>query len=281
MKRADHMISGSKFKIEIQKRTEGFTMNERHFHDYFEIYYLISGRRYYFIEDMTYAINPGDLVFIPPSVIHKTIEAGSNEHERILITFQSSYFDDLANEQGNILDDIFNSNNYIYKFKPHKQNFIENIIKKILGEWENKEKFYNLNVKALLTELLVYSVRNIDDTNEAVGKCPEKYYKVSKIVNYINNNYMEPLNLTSVAKKFYISPFYLCRIFKEAIGFSFNEYLTSVRIKETQKLLKGTNFKVINIAEMSGFGSVSHFGRVFKDLTGMSPLQYRKKCKDL
>ncbi|MEN8905722.1 MAG: AraC family transcriptional regulator [Clostridiales bacterium] len=99
------------------------------------------------------------------------------------------------------------------------------------------------------------------------------------MVNYINSNYMDTISLTSVANKFYISPFYLCRIFKEAIGFSFNEYLTSVRIKETQRLLKGTNYKVINIAEMSGFGSVSHFGRVFKDLTGMSPLQYRKKSK--
>ncbi|MEN8905723.1 MAG: cupin domain-containing protein [Clostridiales bacterium] len=166
MKKASELVPEPNFKIEIQKRTKRFTMDERHFHDYFEIYFLLSGRRYYFIENMTYAVNPGDIVFIPPNVIHKTIEAGSNEHERVLIVFQKDYFGDI--EEDGILTEIFNTNNFVCKFKPHRQSYIENLVKKIYKEWENKRRFFNLNIKAMDTELLVYSIRNSEDTNESV-----------------------------------------------------------------------------------------------------------------
>ncbi|PEE73423.1 hypothetical protein COM81_28730 [Priestia megaterium] len=100
--------------------------------------------------------------------------------------------------------------------------------------------------------------------------------KVSEIVRYINNHYMDLLTLHSLSKQFHISPYYLSRIYKKGTGFSFVEYLNQVRINEAQKLLKTTSLSVTSIAEKVGYENPTHFGRVFKKVTGISPLKYRK-----
>ncbi|MOA45630.1 Bifunctional transcriptional activator/DNA repair enzyme AdaA [compost metagenome] len=100
--------------------------------------------------------------------------------------------------------------------------------------------------------------------------------RMSEIVQFINSHYTEELSLHLLADKFYVSPYYLSRFFKEATGFTFVEYLNSVRIKEAKKLLLRSSMKVNLIAKHTGFGSVTHFGRVFKQITGHTPLYYRK-----
>jgi len=79
-----------------------------------------------------------------------------------------------------------------------------------------------------------------------------------------------------LAEKFYLSPYYICKIFKESTGFTFIEYLNKMRVKEAQKLLRAKGSTVLGISEKVGFGSVSNFGRVFKEISGVSPLNFRK-----
>jgi YesN/AraC family two-component response regulator len=88
---------------------------------------------------------------------------------------------------------------------------------------------------------------------------------------------MYELSLQSLAEKFYVSPYYLSRFFKEVTGFTFVEYLNNVRVKEAKKLLESSSMKVNLIFKKVGFGSVTHFGRVFKSVTGYAPLHYRKR----
>ncbi|MNC81347.1 Arabinose operon regulatory protein [compost metagenome] len=58
------------------------------------------------------------------------------------------------------------------------------------------------------------------------------------------------------------------------------EYLNYVRIRETKFLLRTTDWRMTRIARETGFDSIAHFGRVFKGLTGRSPLQYRKQNRE-
>lgn len=82
--------------------------------------------------------------------------------------------------------------------------------------------------------------------------------------------------MTEIAEHFYISPHYLSRVFKEVTGLPLTEFVNMTRIREAQRLLRQTDAKIIDIAEQVGYGNLSHFGRVFKQQTGLSPLQYRK-----
>ena len=86
------------------------------------------------------------------------------------------------------------------------------------------------------------------------------------------------MTLQTISERFYISPYYFSRTFKQITGFTFIEYLNGVRIKEAQKLLRKTNLSIGKIAESVGYQNNTHFGRLFKKATGISPLAYRKQC---
>jgi len=60
------------------------------------------------------------------------------------------------------------------------------------------------------------------------------------------------------------------------MGFSFVEYLNGVRIKEAQNLLLKTDMSIVDISQTVGYKSLTHFGRVFKNVTGSSPRHYKK-----
>jgi len=79
------------FYISHTKRTQYFTMPDTHFHDTYEIYYLLSGERYYFIKDKTYHVKKGDLIFIDIYDLHRTIVADTPTHERIVIKFSDKF----------------------------------------------------------------------------------------------------------------------------------------------------------------------------------------------
>ncbi|MCI8837672.1 MAG: cupin domain-containing protein, partial [Hungatella sp.] len=70
-----------------------YSMAARHFHDTFELYYLLEGQRYYFIDKQTYLVKAGDVVLIKPNQIHKTSMAGISYHNRILFQISSQMMD--------------------------------------------------------------------------------------------------------------------------------------------------------------------------------------------
>ena len=102
---------------------------------------------------------------------------------------------------------------------------------------------------------------------------------VSQIQGYIAEHYAEKLTLTSIANQFYISPYYLSRLFKKTINLSLIEYINGVRIKAAQNMIEKTNESISSVAEKTGFMTSAHFRRVFKDATGLSPQLYRQYFK--
>ena len=79
-----------------------------------------------------------------------------------------------------------------------------------------------------------------------------------------------------MARKVYISPYYLSHLFREELNITFLEYLTMVRMEEAKKLLKDTSLSIVAIASQVGYEDASYFSKVFKKYVGISPAQYRK-----
>jgi len=104
--------------------------------------------------------------------------------------------------------------------------------------------------------------------------------RMALIRQYIHEHYAEPLSLVKVARRFSLSPEYLCRLFKKEHGVGFNAYLNYYRVEKGRELLQSTQLYVANIVDMVGFGSVVQFNRVFRRLIGASPAQWRKQQGD-
>lgn len=273
------------FSIEILERKNEYNMYNYHLHQEFEIYYLISGERKYFINDNIYKVQAGNLVLIDANEIHKTGSIGNHHHERIVIYFNDSFLNDLYPHISNLdLLTCFKSQYRVLPLSFKYKNDIEIILNKMLAihppenDSENlRKKFY---LQILLSELLILVSGFIDEL-----KAEEYHYsqlmhpKISQIIKYINDNYYRPITLAATAEKFYMSPSYLSKLFKSTTNFTFTQYLNSVRIKNARKLLQNADYRIIDVAQNTGFTNNTHFTRVFKEIIGMSPTNYRKSLK--
>lgn len=267
------------FYIERNKVDISFNMPIYHHHNVFEIYYLLEGRRNYFIQNRTYAVMKGDIVLINVQDIHRTMDSNNTPHERILIYFNKDFISSIINDEKDIaLLDCFMGKNKVIRLNVSEQAFVETLLFRMLDENEKKPEGYLTYQRVLLTELLLFINRHIKRYDkQSIGTNSLLQKKMSEVAIYLTENYRSRISLKQVAERFFITPCHLSRSFKKATGFSFIEYVNSIRVKEAQKLLKKTNSSVMRIAELTGFDSQTHFGRVFKNLTGMSPLQYRKR----
>ncbi|MBU3803913.1 MAG: AraC family transcriptional regulator [Candidatus Cellulosilyticum pullistercoris] len=284
------------FYIDQSKKTDNYNMDSFHMHKMYEVYYLMEGSRKYFIDDSIYLVNAGSLVLIDADSVHKTASMGDIPHSRIVVNFSLDFLKDFS-DQVNALDltSIFRTKFTVLPLSFKYKLTIENIFSRLMDlqdseqhkdalitTGENSISSQTILSKLLLAELLIY-------IKEYIHVLEQKEYeshqivnnKVDKIIKYICKHYTEDLTLTSIAEQFYISPFYLSKIFKRSTNLSIVEYINSLRIRQAKELLETSSTKIAEIAEIVGFSSSSHFSRTFKLVTGLSPQQYKKlySCK--
>jgi YesN/AraC family two-component response regulator len=102
-------------------------------------------------------------------------------------------------------------------------------------------------------------------------------FVIENVINYINEHYNENITLHKLSEITYMHPTYLSRLFKEKTGENFIEYLMKVRIERSKKLLENLSLRIYDVCEMVGYESPKHFCKLFKDITGITPKDYRNK----
>ncbi|MGO4538236.1 AraC family transcriptional regulator [Paenibacillus sp. 2TAB19] len=248
-----------------------------HFHSTYEIFYLMSGNREFFIKDRTMQIDEGDVIIISPNILHRTINAAMPKHERLIVNISESYMAAVNRSYMELLQPLLSKEYMVIKCSLHDQLSIKSLSHQIMQEMQDQKPGFEMYMQTLVIQLLIICCRHVRQDSKGHWESPSLMHEtISNIVKYINSHYGQELSLHLLAEKFYVSPYYLSRTFKEATGFTFVEYLNSVRVKEAKKLLEQSGMKVGMIAAKVGFGSVTHFGRVFKSVTGYVPLHYRK-----
>jgi two-component system response regulator YesN len=93
---------------------------------------------------------------------------------------------------------------------------------------------------------------------------------------YINSHYAKNISLCDIAEEFGVTSSYLSRVFKEDVGKTIVEYLNCFRIQRAQKMIMD-GIKLKDLYERIGFNSHTYFYTVFKQITGQTPLQYKRK----
>ena len=242
----------------IEHSYSNLKMPSMHYHSTFELYYLESGEREYFVEDKFFRVKAGSFVLISPYKLHRT---GGNYAKRILIGFSENYL---------------------------KRTFSEKAIGKIIEVFDKILVTPTMDEHAVLMSYIRLLEKSRDETLSAVtlsslllklGDCKTEVSfddRISRIIEYINKNYASICSIDDIAKNFYVSKYHLCRMFKSAMKMTVLEYLGSIKIKNASELLKTTRKSITEIALITGFNSSAYFTIVFKKATGKSPSEYRK-----
>ena len=98
---------------------------------------------------------------------------------------------------------------------------------------------------------------------------------VAKAIEYIEKNYSDKITLKAMADELYISPNYLCRLFKHHTNKNLMEYITAHRMNKAKEYLKDIQYKVSEVAKMVGYTDTKYFSSTFKKTFKMTPLEYR------
>lgn len=267
-------------RIEFDRRTGRFSMAVNHYHSEYELYYLFSGERNYFIKDSAFPVRAGDLVLVDTNAVHKTSELSVPNHERIVLYFEPAYFDGFTPEERDFLLAPFSHGYPLVRLNLQERLQAESLLTSLLTELHGKPPGYRLHVRHMAGELLLYTARCFQRRGAEAAYAPTPVQrKVSDIVRHINRHFAEPLELDALAQAFYISKSHLSRVFKEVTGFGFTEYVNITRVKEAERLLRETGWSITHVSELAGFDNFSHFGKMFKRLTGLTPRDYRKMNK--
>ena len=271
------------FFIDHVDRDTGYEMPSFHIHHKYEIYYEIEGTRRYFIEDAAYIVNAGSVVLIGENQIHKTASVGDTPSSRIVMNFSGEYLGKLVELFPDV--DFFSflseeHNHLLSNITVKQQNHIHSMLQQLLTLQEETTPESDAIRKMLLATLLL-ELKEMCKQQQVQGGENGRVsnHIVDQIQAYIAEHYAEKLTLTGIASQFYISPYYLSRLFKKSINLSLIEYINGVRIKAAQNLIEKSNESISDIAERTGFLTTAHFRRVFKDANGLSPQQYRQYYK--
>ncbi len=100
-------------------------------------------------------------------------------------------------------------------------------------------------------------------------------YTISRTIEYIRTHYKEGISLEKTAEILNITPEYLSMLFKREMGMNFSVFLKEFRISHAKRLLKGTDMKIYEVAQECGYSNSNYFTKVFKEVTGISPVEYR------
>lgn len=101
---------------------------------------------------------------------------------------------------------------------------------------------------------------------------------VSRAKKYISERFQERITLDEAAQAVNASTRHFCKVFKQATGITFTDYLARTRVEKAKHLLRNPHLRVSEIAFETGFDSISQFNRSFKRITGMSPTRFRSEA---
>jgi len=132
-----------------------------------------------------------------------------------------------------------------------------------------------LRINSIFFEILSRIAQNEAEAEYGVGQGVGGTIRAA--YEYINENFAKSCSLSEIAQAVNISPNHLHRVFTDAIGMTPYEYVIKKRIEKAKKLIMAGEKSMLEIALEIGFCSQSHFNKVFRKVTGKTPVEYRKE----
>ncbi len=168
----------------------------------------------------------------------------------------------------------------IKRIKAKKEHY--RLLVKKAKEYQGFKKYYLTDDKTgALTKykkLEEIGSEDLQDSNtETNDSSKNSKYLVNRALAYLKANYAKNINLKTLSEELYISTWYLSKLLKKETGSNFIDILNNIRVDEAKKHLSDPRFKIYEIAEVVGFSDVTYFYRLFKKLTGMTPMEYKNK----
>ncbi|WP_079909542.1 AraC family transcriptional regulator [Paenibacillus sp. 32352] len=282
------------YEVEERLRVRPFFIKHRatdkhfymdfHSHPGYEIYFFQQGSGNFLIEDRIFPLVGGDILLISEYESHKSAPSMGVDCSRSVVNFLPEMLLPQAATQ------------FLRLFRPgsdltHRhlrvsgetQAKLNALLTRMEEEVRQRLDMFEISCSICLNELLLEIYRLIhNQTSQGASPISRSSVnpRVEQVIRYLSERYHEPIKLKQLADMIYVSPYYLCHLFKETTGITISDYLIYTRIRQSKRELALTEYSIAEIASRVGFNTLAHFGQTFKMMEGMTPRDYRKKVRN-
>lgn len=258
----------------------------------FLFFIVLSGEGSLFYEEKTYNLSSGDMVFIDCSKPYShTTPAGGVSSPVASLQDTKIATDEREASKNSTLWSLrwchFNGptlpliyQKYVERggkpvFRPQSSESFVETLDKLYNAASSSDYIRDMKINEQLNTLCTLIMSESWHPEDI--KASTKKMSVMEVKAYLDQHYGEHITLDDLSEHFFINKYYLTRVFKEQFGQSINSYLQSVRITHAKQLLRFSDKTVEEIGIECGLGSLHYFSRVFKNIEGIPPSEYRSQ----
>lgn len=245
-----------------------------HHHDFYEIYYFISGNVDYLVENKTYHLQPGDLLLMSPLELHQPLfSEQSGIYERIVLWIDGKKLSALSTPEISFLSCFKQSHadttDRIYHVSEERQGMLLFFLDE-LASTMNVNTIYSPLISNTLLTWLLCNFHSMTSQTPSIKENRRMSVQIANCVDYINVHLNENLSLDLLSKECFISKQHLLRTFKEAMGFSVHQYIQKKRLLTARQYMQNGDSPK-EAALKCGFSDYSVFYRAYIKEYGTSP----------
>ncbi len=260
-----------------------YSGRELHYHNYFEMTYIVRGGCMFYFEGERIALREGNLCITSNFAWHEA--APKPDCLAVGIIVRKSTFDSLFSGllSGQDLVSLFfrkclhdqGNPNYVL-LDTGNDTSLFHIMHRLVYETNLTDEYANECAIGLLTVFVAQALRAsaTNVTLRSYDGYSRQRINFSTILQYIQQNYRS-VTLASLSETFYFSQAYLSKLIRQNMGQSFTDVLRQVKMTRARDLLLNTDLKISEISESVGYESVDHFTRTFRRTFGMPPREFR------
>jgi AraC-like DNA-binding protein len=257
-------------------------MHRLHFHEDVEILLSLSSSGDFFIENEFYPLQRGALFLLREATLHKSVAGAS--YKRYVLHISPDTLQGFSTPQSDLLAFAQKVSGRGAQLDDRQTRLLTRMFQR-LEKPHDKSFCGDLRKASQLLDFLITTFSFFEDTaeesglksrNRLDGSANLDFAKIAPLIRYIPGNLAEPLSLSDLAERFFVSKYHMCRTFKSATGFGVKEYIIHCRVLKARELLR-QGLGVQEAGERVGFRNNSHFIRTFRALTGTSPRRYARE----
>ena len=250
-----------------------------HWHLSLEITLVLKGAYLYKIQNQTILARTGSLLLINPGAVHACDIASDELCDAISIIFPHEF----------LLKACETIDCLSFSLEKRTQTKEYQLLLDAMGElteqFMHKEETpnYQLMLNSLVYKIIFLLINNFSDSiHPSRALLSQKYMKqCEKIMQYIDDNYKEPISLETTAHHLGITREHLARLVRTNMGTTFKKYLFSIRLYHAYLALTTTDLSILDIALEQGFPDNRSFIKCFREVYGVTPSMYRKSHEHL
>ena len=256
---------------------------EHHRHKYYELVYVYEGMVDHVLNGEHHILTEGNYFLLSPDDVHTYVSINKEPFRIINFMFHPALIDSSFTLETPFKEIIKHPSIGVSRKKllksPLGVQFFDDdrrlrpMFLNAFSEYKQKKIGYVNALRATAEIFILACLRNVCVEQES----EQQNVVINKIIEYVNENYLEDISLSSMCDSMGYNVQYISRVFKTQVGMNFSTFLINKRIQKACSLLLSSDMTIQQIANEVGYSNMGFFYNSFKKIMGETPAEFRNK----